>query len=218
MRISHGYFEATLVALAAMSVGACASAVRQQEEVAAANTSLDQAPVCCSSYDQLRYEPMVIGQALEYQHGPPLQAMMVDGSRSFVKAFALPDARRYLEIRISTRFSDRALGVDMLGRSTIFYPSLMFLDRNYKVVQSIERPVFHFNDVHFSEAPTLDTKLYVDQIPEGSRYVLIYSRKENAPGWICGANRLYFDVARENDCKRTVTPFASTGTVKVKAD
>jgi maltose operon protein len=117
----------TLPALVAVALlGGCAVSREQAHDTLAAATP------CCSSLQSLPYQPLRPGEKVVFDVDERSPSFVFPSGKSYFKAFALPEngAPGRIELR------SYAQG-DRIDRAHVFYPGLLMLDRDFRVVAEV---------------------------------------------------------------------------------
>lgn len=142
---------------------------------AQSRTALNAAPVCCDSLSELRYQPLNIKNADFYKVDASAQAFAFSTGKSFVRAFVIPDNLERATIKL-----------EAVAGATVFAPTVLILDRDYRVSRAIDAQQFTYTPAGFMEPQRLKGKFYLDRRQGGEladeKYLLVFTTNESLNG------------------------------------
>ncbi|HLA30772.1 MAG TPA: MalM family protein [Pseudomonas sp.] len=152
-----------------------ASPAPLQASLSAAQRSLDAAPSCCASLQQLPFTRIgadFSGEVLIDQNSP---AFEFDSGKSFLRAFQLPADSKSFEIRLYSQAGD-----------TVLAPNAMLLDSQYRVTRLLGPDDFVYAPAAGLKSDSLDARLRVDRLykdnPGNEHYLVLYSSSKQMSG------------------------------------
>jgi hypothetical protein len=108
--------------------------------------SYRDATTCCASMGDFVYEPIAVGDSKNFDLNEKSPAYPFDTGKSFLKAFKLPQSSYPYVVSISSYMLR-----DHLEKAYIFFPHVITLDEEFKVVRSRGVSTFHFQRAGFLE-------------------------------------------------------------------
>jgi maltose operon protein len=138
-------------------------------------TDYDKAKVCCSSLVQLPYEVTQLGQQLSFKIDNVSPAYDFPEGKSFFKAYTLPIVDSDYIIALYSYLNGVLSWSE--NDSHIFYPVLMFLDKDHKVLLKLSSNLMRYEPPSWEEPSRLEGKLIVPA-SVGARYLVIYTTKQ----------------------------------------
>jgi maltose operon protein len=108
---------------------------------------LGEAPVCCASMEELPAEPLQVGDTRNFGLGAGSPAYRFATGKSHFRAFALPEGPYPYRVTV-----DSFLVGDHLKSAYLFYPQLLTLDKDRRVVRTSGPDTFGLERTGFIEA------------------------------------------------------------------
>lgn len=135
---TNAILPALALALGFALLGGCALTHEQ------ARDQLASLRPCCAGYGDFPYRPLAAGETVILDIGSKSPGFAFTAGKSFFEAFRLPDRRGAAWIRLRSY----AQG-DRIDRAHVFFPSVLMLDENRRVVAEI---VPHMASIKGSQA------------------------------------------------------------------
>lgn len=119
---------------------------------AESRTALASAQVCCDSLSELRFEPLNIKQSKLFSVDSSSQAFVFNSGKSFVRAFSIPE-----ELERGT------VTLEAVAGATVFVPTVLMLDRDFRVTRAIDSSSFEYTPAGFMEPQRLRGRFLLDR-------------------------------------------------------
>lgn len=174
---------------------------------------LDAAPVCCESLSALRFEPLDPSGTQFYKIDAQSQAFRFATGKSLVQGLAIPDD-----------LEQATIDLDAVAGATVFVPTVLILDRDFKVTRAIDSSSFRYVPAGFTEPQRLQGRIQLDRRKgrkqAKEKYVLVLTTDRDLQGStkMIGETRL-FARARGIDDPHLPDPIAehsATGVIRVR--
>jgi maltose operon protein len=136
---------------------------------------LRSARICCTSLDQIRFQPLDTEETRFYEINASSPAYAFATGKSFLSAFELQSDL------------DRAsITIEAIAGATVFVPTVLILDENHNVSRAVESDRFEYTPAGFMEPQRLKGKFSIDR-RHGSglareRYLLVLTTSEDLRG------------------------------------
>lgn len=101
---------------------------------------------CCRSMSEFRYEPLEVGQSRSFDLDARSAAFLFPTGKSYFRAFALPDAEQGYSLRVQSFMMG-----DHLGAAYLFFPQVLTLDAQYRVVRTMPPEAFALKRASYAE-------------------------------------------------------------------
>lgn len=121
-----------------------------------------------SSFDQIPYEPITIGDPLKFEFDQQTTILLAGNERRFAKGFTLPASQGVYSVHITSNRQGT------LDDPAIMYPEVAILNQEYKVIRKLPPDTFVLRTT-MSETG-LNAVFFVNNNSLGERYVLITNR------------------------------------------
>ncbi|WP_295445874.1 MalM family protein [uncultured Thiodictyon sp.] len=142
---------------------------------AASQEVLNAARVCCNALSGLRFAPLDTAGSAFYQVDGKAQAFDFSTGKSLLQAFEIPD-----DLQRAT------LTIDAIAGATVFVPTVLILDRNYRVSRAIDSSTFKYTPAGFMEPQRLRGKVYLDRHRGGDlaaeKYLVVFTTDQALRG------------------------------------
>jgi maltose operon periplasmic protein len=136
---------------------------------------LDAAPICCDSLAQLRFTPLDVTGTRFHEIDASSQAFDFASGKSLLQAFEIPD-----------KLERATLTFDAIARATVFVPTVLVLNRDFKVSRAIESGNFKYTPGGFMEPQRLRGRVYLDRRPGGpladEKYLVVFTTDRDLRG------------------------------------
>ncbi|WP_295580517.1 MalM family protein [uncultured Lamprocystis sp.] len=142
---------------------------------AASQDILNAAAVCCDALSDLRFAPLDTTTTRFYEINAASQAFVFSTGKSLLQAFSIPD-----DLERAT------LTIDAVAGATVFVPTVLILDRDFKVTRAIESSSFKYTPAGFMEPQRLRGRVFLDR-RQGSelaneKYLVIFTTDKDLRG------------------------------------
>ena len=192
-------FNLGLIALAGLT--GCATPVSEQRSM------LETAAVCCTSMSEFKYTPLVISDEKDITLGAESPAYVFETGKSFFAAYRLPAWSGPYQIRAEAQ--SRHL------RSGMFAPSVLVLDRDFKVTRR-----FNIDDRGSSPRSGI-VHIFVNEPNQNEQYLVLFNARTDGsvetlqamPTTIMVGTAPVVIGATES---RVSVPYAPTGSLQLK--
>ena len=143
--------------------------------VAASLEILNAARVCCDSLSGLHYTPLNTKDTEFFVVDANSQAFAFSTGKSLLQAFVIPhDLER------------AALTIDAIAGATVFVPTVLILDRDFRVSRAIDSSHFKYTPAGFMEPQRLQGKVYLDRRQGGElaaeKYLIVFTTDKDLRG------------------------------------
>ena len=128
---------------------------------------LAQKDECCKALNEIDYKTAKIGKVQKHKITPKTDAYTFESGKSYFVAYRLPDDGSPLELNIKSVFS-----------GTFFYPKVLVLDANYKIIQSYESEAFEYVPHGTFDHGSMQGKIKLQPSEAEQRYVIILTTDE----------------------------------------
>lgn len=116
--------------------------------------SYQDAPLCCRSVKEFEFQKLTVGQSVNFEIDVHSKAYLFDTGKSYFKSFELPPYVKPYHIVVASYM----LG-DHIDSAYIFFPYVMIMDKDYRIVRSIGRETFELKKTGVTETWGLRYKL-----------------------------------------------------------
>jgi maltose operon protein len=173
--------------LAALTVAGCSSEpLRRVDALTATPAPLQRsgeqsrdalaaAPTCCSSIDQLPFQPLEAGFTGDVLIDTQAPAYSFETGKSFFRAFALPAGGPSFEIRLYSQ-----------AGSSVLAPNAMLLDSRMRPTRLLDADDFVYVPPTGLKGDSLDARLRIDRSqpehPGNERYLILYTSDAQMAG------------------------------------
>jgi maltose operon protein len=173
--------------LAALTVAGCSSEPLRrvdaltatpaplQRSVEQSRDALAAAPTCCSSIDQLPFQPLEAGFTGDVLIDTQAPAYSFETGKSFFRAFALPAGGPSFEIRLYSQ-----------AGSSVLAPNAMLLDSRMRPTRLLDADDFVYVPPTGLKGDSLDARLRIDRSqpehPGNERYLILYTSDAQMAG------------------------------------
>ncbi len=142
--------------------------------------SLKNTTSCCTSFRELRYDQLQSGKPISFKLDENSDAFAFPTGKSYFKGFRLPDK----EIPYQIYIKSFAMG-ETIDKAHIFYPQIMILDKDFKVIKQNTPEDFAIKKAGLRETASVSWRASMVKI-EGymlidrpdARYFIIYTTDE----------------------------------------
>ena len=136
--------------------------------------TLQNHPVCCSSYKELDFLPLEIGKFSTISLDETSDVYDFEGQRSYAYGATLPpDFEDQLEV-------ESVLPPNLLFSQAYLHPVIIFLDSNFEKIRELI-PQFKLVQAGFIKDHHLDG---VVEIPAGSKHMVVYAASFDSQGQV----------------------------------
>ena len=136
---------------------------------------LGAAAVCCDGLSGLRYQPLNARDNAFFKLDANSQAFVFSTGKSLLQAFAIPD-----ELERAT------LTIEAIAGATVFVPTVLILNRDFRVSRAIESRNFKYTPGGFMEPQRLRGKVYLDRRPGSEladeKYLIVFTTDQDLGG------------------------------------
>ncbi len=136
---------------------------------------LNAAPVCCDSLAALRFAPLDTEATRFYEINAASQAFAFATGKSLLQAFVIPD-----ELERAT------LTLDAIAGATVFVPTVLILDRDFRVSRAIDSSNFKYTPAGFMEPQRLRGRIFLDRHQggdlAGEKYLVVFTTDKDLRG------------------------------------
>jgi len=136
---------------------------------------LNAAPVCCDSLSGLHFKPLNTQDTQFFVVNAEAQAFAFSTGKSLLRAFVIPD-----ELERAT------LTIDAIAGATVFVPTVLILDRDFRVSRAIDSSNFKYTPAGFMEPQRLQGKVYLDRRQGGElaaeKYLIVFTTDKDLRG------------------------------------
>ncbi len=136
---------------------------------------LDAARVCCDSLSGLRFEPLNTKGAQFYEIDARSQAFAFSTGKSLVQGIVIPD-----DLERAT------IDLDAVAGATVFVPTVLVLDRDFKVSRAIDSRNFKYTPAGFMEPQRLHGRIHLDRRQgselAGEKYLVVFTTEKDLKG------------------------------------
>ena len=173
--------------LAALTVAGCSSEPLRrvdaltatpaplQRSVEQSRDALAAAPTCCSSIDQLPFQPLEAGFTGDVLIDTQAPAYSFETGKSFFRAFALPAGGPSFEIRLYSQ-----------AGSSVLAPNAMLLDSRMRPTRLLDADDFSYVPPTGLKGDSLDARIRIDRSqpehPGNERYLILYTSDAQMAG------------------------------------
>lgn len=137
--------------------------------------TLNAARVCCDALSGLRFQPLDTKASQFYVLDSNSQAFAFSTGKSLLQAFVIPD-----ELERAT------VSIDAIAGATVFVPTVLILDRNFRVSRAIDSSSFTYAPAGFMDPQRLTGKVYLDRRQGGElaaeKYLVIFTTDKDLRG------------------------------------
>lgn len=141
----------------------------------ASQQALQDARVCCTRLDEIRVKPLVTDKTEYYRFDTNSPAFQFATGKSFFQAFEIPD-----------HLYRATLTVTAIADATVFVPTVLILDENFRASRAIGSDQFHYVPAGFLEPQRLLGKFTIDRRDGGDlsreKYVLVFTTDADLQG------------------------------------
>ena len=142
---------------------------------AASLETLNAARVCCDTLSALHYQPLNTKDSEFFKLDANSQAFAFATGKSLLAAFVIPD-----ELERAT------LTIDAIAGATVFVPTVLILDRDFRVSRAIDSSNFKYTPAGFMEPQRLRGKVYLDRRQGGElaaeKYLIVFTTDKDLRG------------------------------------
>ncbi|WP_020406039.1 MalM family protein [Hahella ganghwensis] len=146
--------------------------VNDTQPVGNASQSLMQAQLCCQSFPDLQYQPLILDQTTVTRLNASSPAYLFDSGKSYVAAFELPRGNRPIDIEISSIASE----------DQVLSPSALILDSQYQVTRTFSGGDFIYKTADIVHGERLEATLMQVGGFKDERYLIIYTTDQQRMG------------------------------------
>ena len=136
---------------------------------------LRAAPICCDSLSGLHYQPLNLRETEFYKVDASSQAFQFTTGKSLLRAFVIPD-----DLERAT------LIIDAIAGATVFVPTVLILDREFRVSRAVDAGAFKYTPAGFMEPQRLRGKVNLDRRQGGElaaeKYIVIFTTDKDLKG------------------------------------
>jgi len=173
--------------LAALTVAGCSSEPLRrvdalttspkplEQPIRQARSALTAAPTCCSSIDQLPFQPLEAGFTGDVLIDTQAPAYNFETGKSFLRAFTLPAGGPSFEIRLYSQ-----------AGSSVLAPNAMLLDSRMRPTRLLDGDDFAYVPPTGLKGDSLDARLRIDRSqpehPGNERYLILYTSDAQMAG------------------------------------
>jgi maltose operon protein len=173
---------------------------------------LQSASICCSSLDQIPFQPLDTAHTKYYEINGESPAYAFATGKSFFSAFELPD-----DLNRAT------IAIDVVAGATVFAPTVLILDEHFAVSRAIESDQFKYTPAEFMEPQRLKGVFSFDRRPgtelAREKYFIVFTTDEDLRGstQMISEARLYARVRGLADpaLPDPVAEHAATGVIRI---
>jgi len=137
--------------------------------------TLNAARVCCDALSGLRFQPLDTKASQFYVLDSSAQAFAFSTGKSLLHAFVIPDELERATVRI-----------DAIAGATVFVPTVLILDRNFRVSRAIDSSGFTYAPAGLMEPQRLTGKVYLDRRQGGElaaeKYLVVFTTDKDLRG------------------------------------
>ena len=178
----------------------------------ASQQALQAARICCARLDEIRAKPLVTDKTEYYRFDANSPAFQFATGKSFFQAFEIPDSLGRATITVTT-----------IADATVFVPTVLILDENFRVSRAIGSGQFHYVQAGFLEPQRLIGHFSIDRGRNGDlaneKYVLVFTTDADLQGStpMISEAKLYARVRGVVDpgLPDPVAKHAATGVIRV---
>jgi maltose operon periplasmic protein len=142
---------------------------------AASQAILSAAPVCCDSLAGLRFMPLDTETSRFYEINASSQAFDFSTGKSLLQAFVIPD-----DLERAT------LTIDAIAGATVFVPTVLLLDRDFRVTRAVDSSSFKYTPAGFMEPQRLQGRVHLDRRQggelAGEKYLVVFTTDKDLRG------------------------------------
>lgn len=142
---------------------------------AASREILNAATVCCDALSGLRFAPLDTQRAQFYEINAQSQAFEFSTGKSLVQGLAIPD-----DLERAT------IDLDAVAGATVFVPTVLVLDRDFKVSRAIDSRNFRYVPAGFMEPQRLRGRIHLDRRQgnelAGEKYLVVFTTDKDLKG------------------------------------
>ncbi|WP_295387776.1 MalM family protein [uncultured Thiodictyon sp.] len=136
---------------------------------------LNAAPICCKSLSELHFAPLNTTAVTFYPVDAKSQAFDFATGKSLLQAFEIPDDLEHA-----------TLTIDAIAGATVFVPTVLILDRDFRVSRAIDSKTFRYTPAGFMEPQRLRGKVYLDRQRGGplaaEKYLIVFTTDQALSG------------------------------------
>lgn len=136
---------------------------------------LNAVPVCCDGLSGLRYQPLNTKDNPFFKLDANAQAFAFSTGKSLLQAFVIPD-----ELERAT------LTIEAIAGATVFVPTVLILNRDFRVNRAIDSRNFKYTPGGFMEPQRLRGKVYLDRRPGSEladeKYLIVFTTDQDLGG------------------------------------
>jgi maltose operon periplasmic protein len=141
----------------------------------ASQAVLSAAKVCCDSLAGLHFAPLDTQSTRFYQLDAASQAFDFSTGKSLLQAFVIPD-----DLERAT------LTLDAIAGATVFVPTVLLLDREFRVTRAVDSSNFRYTPAGFMEPQRLRGRVYLDRHQGGElaseKYLVVFTTDRDLRG------------------------------------
>ncbi|MPW27422.1 hypothetical protein F9L16_00170 [Agarivorans sp. B2Z047] len=134
--------------------------------------TLDSAPVCCNSFQDISYKATSYNYQAEEAIDQNRQAFQFNTGKSFILAYKLPDLGEDIPITLEAQIGE-----------TVFAPTVALLNENFEVLRVLPADFFKYVEAkHFKPnmlAATFKIRLASGLPEERERYMIVYTTDQS---------------------------------------
>ena len=142
---------------------------------AASQAILSAAKVCCDSLSGLTFAPLDTQATRFYEINAGSQAFDFSTGKSLLQAFVIPD-----DLERAT------LTIDAIAGATVFVPTVLVLDRDFRVTRAVDSSTFRYTPAGFMEPQRLRGRVYLDRHQggelAGEKYLVVFTTDKDLRG------------------------------------
>lgn len=127
-------------------------------------------PECCKAYPTLKFDSLVVGTEVKFRISPQGQVVDFPEGGSYYLAIELPPLSSAYTLEVTSRL----VGSKRIEETHVFYPTLLFLDQDHRVVATLDpalKPMHtrKYGEVFTTRLATLPTARYLVFYTDKSR-------------------------------------------------
>ena len=136
---------------------------------------LNAARVCCDSLAGLHFAPLDTESTQFYEIDAKSQAFQFSTGKSLVQGLAIPD-----DLERAT------IDLDAVAGATVFVPTVLILDRDFKVNRAIDSSSFRYTPAGFMEPQRLHGRIHLNRSPgsetAAEKYLVVFTTDKDLRG------------------------------------
>ena len=136
---------------------------------------LKAAPICCDSFSGLRFTPLDTEGSQFFEIGAKSQAFQFSTGKSLVQGIAIPD-----DLERAT------IDLDAVAGPTVFVPTVLILDRDFRVSRAIDSKSFRYTPAGFMEPQRLHGRIHLNRSPgsemAGEKFLVVFTTDKDLRG------------------------------------